>query len=160
MMTWLLSLSELQNPCEMGYQGSGIRDQGSGIRDQGSGIRDQGNHRYFSAFRFNLVCVLTEISNLIAVIFWETTTFSSLRFRWLPQYLLDDVMDVWQGVAMDSLKFHLGQPCLTLLRPACRPPLKRPYSCFRGGPPTGQAAYGRLLPLFTPHAVCLWMTFR
>jgi hypothetical protein len=28
------------------------------------------------------------------------------------------VMGVWQGVAMDSLKFHPGPPCPTLLRPA------------------------------------------
>jgi hypothetical protein len=34
-------------------------------------------------------------------------------------------MGVWQGVTMDSLKFHLGPPCLTLLCPAGRPPLKR-----------------------------------
>jgi hypothetical protein len=27
-------------------------------------------------------------------------------------------MGVWQGVAMDSLKFHLGLPCSTLLCPA------------------------------------------
>jgi hypothetical protein len=37
-------------------------------------------------------------------------------------------MGVWQGVAMDSVKFHSGPPCLTLLRPAGRPPLKRPSS--------------------------------
>jgi hypothetical protein len=41
-------------------------------------------------------------------------------------------MGVWPGVAMDSLKFHLGPPCPTLLRPAGRPPLKRPYGCFKG----------------------------
>jgi hypothetical protein len=27
-------------------------------------------------------------------------------------------MGVWQGVALDSLKFHPGLPCTTLLRPA------------------------------------------
>jgi hypothetical protein len=27
-------------------------------------------------------------------------------------------MGVWQGMAMDSLKFHLGRPCPTLLHPA------------------------------------------
>jgi hypothetical protein len=35
-------------------------------------------------------------------------------------------MGVWQGVAMDSLKFHPGLPCPTFLRPAGRRPLKRP----------------------------------
>jgi hypothetical protein len=35
-------------------------------------------------------------------------------------------MGVWPGVAMDSLKFQLGPPCSNLLRPAGRPPLKRP----------------------------------
>jgi hypothetical protein len=31
---------------------------------------------------------------------------------------------VWQGVTMDSLKFHPGPPCSTLLRPTGGPPLK------------------------------------
>jgi hypothetical protein len=35
-------------------------------------------------------------------------------------------MGVWQGVAMDSQKFHPGPLCPTLLRPADGPPLKRP----------------------------------
>jgi hypothetical protein len=34
-------------------------------------------------------------------------------------------------------------------------PLKRPYSCFRGGPPTEQAACGHLLSFWTPQAVRL-----
>jgi hypothetical protein len=40
-------------------------------------------------------------------------------------------------LAMDSVWFHPGPPCLTLLRPADRPPLKLPYSYsrFRGGSP-------------------------
>jgi hypothetical protein len=54
-------------------------------------------------------------------------------------------MGVWQGVAMNSLQFHSGPPCSTLLRPTGGPPLKRPYSRFSGGP-----------PLWTPHAVRLW----
>jgi hypothetical protein len=33
-------------------------------------------------------------------------------------------MGVWQGVAMDSLKFHLGLPCPTFLHPAGRLSLK------------------------------------
>jgi hypothetical protein len=35
-------------------------------------------------------------------------------------------MDVWQGVAIDSLKFHPGLPCPTFPCPAGGPPLKRP----------------------------------
>jgi hypothetical protein len=48
-------------------------------------------------------------------------------------------MGAWQGVAMDSLKFH-------------------PETATRGDLPAGRAACGRLLPLSTPHAVraCLW----
>jgi hypothetical protein len=65
-------------------------------------------------------------------------------------------MGVWQGVAMDSLKFYLGLPCPTLLRPANGPPLKRLYGPFWGGPPTGCAACCNLLPFGTPHAVRLW----
>jgi hypothetical protein len=34
------------------------------------------------------------------------------------------VMEVWQEVAMDSLKFHPGPPCPTILRPVDGPPLK------------------------------------
>jgi hypothetical protein len=30
-------------------------------------------------------------------------------------------MGVWQGVAMEPLKFHLGLPCQTLLRPKWQP---------------------------------------
>jgi hypothetical protein len=56
---------------------------------------------------------------------------------------------------MDSLKFHLGLPCPTFLRPAGMPPLKWPYGCFKGGLPARRAACGRLLPLLTPHAVRL-----
>jgi hypothetical protein len=36
-------------------------------------------------------------------------------------------MGVWQGVAMDSLKFHRRPPCYTFLHPAGRLPLKWPY---------------------------------
>jgi hypothetical protein len=64
-------------------------------------------------------------------------------------------MGVWQGVPMDSLKFHLGPPYLNLLRPAGEPPLNRPYGHFRGGPPIGREAYDRILPLWTPHALRL-----
>jgi hypothetical protein len=61
-------------------------------------------------------------------------------------------MGVWQGVGMDSLKFHSGPPCSTHLRSAGRPPLKQPYGRFKGGPPAEWAACGRLLPL----AVHVW----
>jgi hypothetical protein len=64
-------------------------------------------------------------------------------------------MGVWQGVAMDSLKFRPSTPCPTLLRPKCGPPLKRLYGCYRGDPPPGRAACGRPLPPWTPHAVRL-----
>jgi hypothetical protein len=51
-------------------------------------------------------------------------------------------MDVWQGVAMDPLRYDMGPPCLILLRPAGGPPLKRPE--------------GRFLPFWTPHSLHLW----
>jgi hypothetical protein len=63
-------------------------------------------------------------------------------------------MGVWQGVTMNSLKFYPGPPCCTSLRPAGRRPLKS-HGHFRGGPPAGRAAYGRLLPYWKPHAVRL-----
>jgi hypothetical protein len=63
---------------------------------------------------------------------------------------------VWQGVAMDSLKFHPGSPCPTLLRPADGPSLRWSYECFRGGPPVGRMACGHLLALWIPHALSLW----
>jgi hypothetical protein len=53
-------------------------------------------------------------------------------------------------------KFHPGLPCPTLLLPVGRAPRKRPYSRFRGGPPTGQVACGCLLLLWTPLAVRPW----
>jgi len=55
-------------------------------------------------------------------------------------------MGVWQGVAMDSLKFHPSPPCPTLLCPAGEPPLRRPYSHFRGGLPAGRAACAHPTP--------------
>jgi hypothetical protein len=51
-------------------------------------------------------------------------------------------MGVWQGVAMDSLEFHLGPSCS---KPCRQPCLKQP---FQGWPPTGWAACGR--PPFWP----------
>jgi hypothetical protein len=58
-------------------------------------------------------------------------------------------------MARGFLEYRYGPPCPALLRPAGGPPLKRPNSCFRGGPPAEQAACGRLLSLWTPHAVRL-----
>jgi hypothetical protein len=49
-------------------------------------------------------------------------------------------MGVWHGVVMDSLKYHPGPPCPTLLRPTGGSPLKRPYGRFRGDLPTERAA--------------------
>jgi hypothetical protein len=53
-------------------------------------------------------------------------------------------------------KVHQGPACPTLLLPAGGPPLKQPYGCFRGCPPTRRKACGCLLPLRTPHAVRVW----
>jgi hypothetical protein len=63
---------------------------------------------------------------------------------------------VWQGVAMDSLKWNSGPLCLTLLCPGGRPPFKCPYRRFKVGLPLGWAICGHLLPSWTPHAVRLW----
>jgi hypothetical protein len=70
-------------------------------------------------------------------------------------------MAVWQGVAIDSLKFHQSPPCPTLLSLAGGPPMKQPYSHFRGGPPTGvvhpQGGQPSSTPLDTPrHTPMLW----
>jgi hypothetical protein len=45
-------------------------------------------------------------------------------------------MGVWEGVAMDSLKFYTGLLYPTLLRPAGEPRLKQPHSRFWDGLPT------------------------
>jgi hypothetical protein len=66
-----------------------------------------------------------------------------------------EIMGIWQGEAMDSLKYYPGSLCPTLLRPAGGIPLKQLYGSFRGGPPARQVACGRLLPPCTPHAVRL-----
>jgi hypothetical protein len=62
------------------------------------------------------------------------------------------------SLTMDSLKFHPGPPCPTLLRPPGGPPLRRPCFGFRGGPPAGAVGGWRLavggwrssIPLDTP----------
>jgi hypothetical protein len=54
-------------------------------------------------------------------------------------------MGVWQGVAMDSLKFNRGLPCSTLLCPAGGQALKRPYP--QGGQPAAVVdPFGRPTP--------------
>jgi hypothetical protein len=61
-------------------------------------------------------------------------------------------MDLW-GMARGGHglpKVSPGPPCPTLPRPAGRPPLKRLYGRFRGGPPTGRVAHGRLYPFGHP----------
>jgi hypothetical protein len=58
-------------------------------------------------------------------------------------------MGVWQGVAMDSLKFHLSTPSPTLLCPEGGPPLKRPYRRFGDGPPQS-CLWLSPVPLDTP----------
>jgi hypothetical protein len=60
-------------------------------------------------------------------------------------------MGVWQVVTMDSIKFHLGLLCPTLLRPMGGPPLKWPYCRFGGSPPAA-VFYLR----WTAHAGRLW----
>jgi hypothetical protein len=61
-------------------------------------------------------------------------------------------MDVWQGVAIVSLKFGQGPSCPTLLRAVGRLPMKRPYSHVRGGPAT--VFYSLGYP--TPYAYVSW----
>jgi hypothetical protein len=46
----------------------------------------------------------------------STTNNNDVEEKQKLEGFMDDVkgMGVWQGVAMDSLKFHLGLPCATL----------------------------------------------
>jgi hypothetical protein len=64
------------------------------------------------------------------------------------------IIGLWQEVAMDSLKFHMGSPCPTLLRPAVGPPLKWQHGRFRVQPSAWQVACSCLLSprTTTPHA--------
>jgi hypothetical protein len=59
------------------------------------------------------------------------------EFTLIVKVIVNISMGIWQGVAMDSPKFHPGLPCLTLLHLADRPPLKQPHGCFRVGLPKG-----------------------
>jgi hypothetical protein len=60
-------------------------------------------------------------------------------------------MGVWQGVAMDSLKFYLGLPCPTFLRPMGGQPR------FKGAHPQNKRSAAVFYTLWTPHAIRLWM---
>jgi hypothetical protein len=68
---------------------------------------------------------------------------------------MKNYMGVWQRVAMESLKYHQGLPCPTHLCLEGRQPLKRHYSHFRVVLPRARSVSGRLLHLWTPHAVRL-----
>jgi hypothetical protein len=49
--------------------------------------------------------------------------FGPLRDIWKSGAdIIAMAMGAWQGVARDSLKFHSGMPCSTLLRPGSGPP--------------------------------------
>jgi hypothetical protein len=63
---------------------------------------------------------------------------SSLKVKHQDINQVEGNISVWQGVAMDSLKFHPGPACLTFLRPA--------------GGPQGWSTHrvGSLWPSFTP----------
>jgi hypothetical protein len=51
-------------------------------------------------------------------VFFKSVPFSFLR------------MGVWQGVAMDSLKFYPSLQCSTLIDPMVEPSLKQPYGRY------------------------------
>jgi hypothetical protein len=73
-----------------------------------------------------------------------------IRFR-SKRFPKQKTMGVWQGVAMDSLKYHRGPPDPST---SCgRATTETAYSHFMGGPPAGRAACGCLLPVWTPHAM-------
>jgi hypothetical protein len=87
--------------------------------------------------------------------FFSNDLFSFFCFNQDQNQSLFQSMGVWEGVAMDSLKYHSSTSCLTLLHCVGRTPLKWPYCRFRGSPPIGWSACTLLLPLWTPHAVHL-----
>jgi hypothetical protein len=59
--------------------------------------------------------------------------FTHLNPNFITNEFLITIMGVWQGVVMDSLKYHLGPPCPSLLRAAGWPPLKQGGSAYRAG---------------------------
>jgi hypothetical protein len=77
-------------------------------------------------------------------------TNSNFKFALNINHTNEKNIGVWQGVAMDSLKFHPGLPCPTLLCPVGGPSLKRLYGRFRGGPLAERAACGHRLTLWIP----------
>jgi hypothetical protein len=91
---------------------------------------------------------LVKIENIFDFNQWGTNEGKTKD--WL---LLLSARPTWQGVSTDSLTFYPVPPCPTLLCPMGGPPLKRPYSCFWGGPSTWWMACGRLVSPWIPHAV-------
>jgi hypothetical protein len=77
------------------------------------------------------VYLFCEAVGLIATIRFPLRLIQKLATDWLQIGYLG----VWKVVAMDSLKFHMGAPCPTLLCTAGGPPKKRLYGQFWGGPP-------------------------
>jgi hypothetical protein len=57
---------------------------------------------------------------------WKKKKMKGVEEQQGEEQKVEESKGVWQGVAMDSLKYHSGSPCLTLPRPAGGPPLKRP----------------------------------
>jgi hypothetical protein len=64
---------------------------------------------------------------------------------------MQGVIGVWQGVAMDSLKLHLGPPHPTPLCPAGRSPLKQSLGRFRGA--LGEGGFGDMVAGHQPQRV-------
>jgi len=62
---------------------------------------------------------------------------------------------VWEGVAMDSLKYRQGPPCPTPLRSAGGPPLTWLFSHLQGAAYAWRAACSMLLSFCTLHGVRL-----
>jgi hypothetical protein len=56
------------------------------------------------------------INSLILKIHFENLIPTKVSYALKKKYI-----GIWQGVAMDSQKFHPGPPCPTLLRPAGGP---------------------------------------
>jgi hypothetical protein len=66
-------------------------------------------------------------------------------------------MALWQGVAMDSLNFHPGLPCPTLLHPAGGPPLNG-LTVFSGATP--HAIRLCSFPIFQTRNNAAWTSLR
>jgi hypothetical protein len=75
--------------------------------------------------------------NLETVRPFELKFLEEMYFDQLYLRSTREVLGINQSIAINALstpalKYHLGLPCSTLLRPVGRPSLKRSYSCFRG----------------------------